>query len=90
MWGKHAMNFELTNRDETRAKKRQLKVFQQRSTGRVCISCVCFCHGITPFFINKANKTCYFKIRAIFNHFLGLGFFLLQEKEFEQTSSKTM
>lgn len=51
-----------------------MKVFQQRSSGGVCISCICFCCGITSFFIKKENNIFYFKIRAIFNHF---GFFLI-------------
>lgn len=81
MQRKHAMNFELTNRDETRGKKLQIKVFQQRSSGGVCTSCIHFCCGSTPFFINKENNTFYFKIWAIFNHFWDLFFnFLLRLK----------
>lgn len=37
MQGRHAMNFESNNKDESSGKKCQLKIFQCESLGGVCI-----------------------------------------------------
>lgn len=77
------MNLEVTNRDETRGKKLQL-----RSTGGVCISCVCFC--LVTLFLLTRQIIHFISKSELYLTTFGVCVFLLQDKKFGQSSSKNM
>lgn len=63
MQGRHAMNVESNNRDESSDKKCHLKIFQHGSLGEVCIRAVyAFTTVIELFLLTRKEYTFYFKI----------------------------